>query len=329
MVEQWLIRENLPIDTLHDHAGEPRTLEGWLVKVIGGKNETLLGPRDSTTGEIIQVPVPLSPVIKSMPQRSCDGEKRHSYELPPKYQPAFSKKTYLTSPAKPVSSGQVSQSSAAARSSHNGSSNHRALASTISPPSYNSAVHSPQQRQQASTMRAVSPGLSSSSRNSSISTLPAMMVPPDVSFHITSPGLFTTAHMPITTPIPRNSSISSISSIDSIIRGVAQHTPSTSSGGSSTRSQLAAPPSVRCYKVTLSHVNLQATTELVGELIEKKTRNYVTLVQPDPIKLHRGKSQNHAYIKFTKKDDAEKAVRELRRFTFMGKQLDATLEVSR
>ena len=177
-----------------------------------------------------------------------------------------------------------------------------------------------QQRGQASLMTPVSPDTSSWSRSSSISTLPTMMVMPDMPLHSTKPGLFTTACAPITTFIPRNSSVSSNSTIDSLTHGIAQLTSPSSNSEHSSRLPSSASPPVRHYKVTLSHLPLQATTELVGELIEQKVRKYVTLVQPDPIKLQKFKGQSQASVKFLKKNDAEKAVRELQKF-------HATLEV--
>ena len=104
-------------------------------------------------------------------------------------------------------------------------------------------------------------------------------------------------------------------------------TPPSSISDNIPRFSTTASAPTRCYKVTIRNLSLEATKECVGELIEQKTRIYVPLVQPQPIKLQPHKGQFHAYVKFTHIDDAEKAVRGIRGLKFLGRPLQAILEI--
>lgn len=80
------------------------------------------------------------------------------------------------------------------------------------------------------------------------------------------------------------------------------------------------------HKVLVKNLSLDATEQLVYNLIEQNTRVYVPLVLPSPIVLHKDKGQFHAYIKFVDRSDAEKVVQQLDKSHFMGKKLQAALE---
>ena len=196
--------------------------------------------------------------------------------------------------------------------------NHRPLSSHVYPSGHHVQYsHGRQDLQQAPK----SPGASDSSGESVISVLPTSLGLPDtaaISAHKFGASV--------------SNSGTAYGSIGGSYMNMAGHssihvsTSSSSMSGSSAISTSAAQPPPKSYKVTIKNLSPHATVDMIGEVVEQKTRIYVPLVQPDPIKLRQFHGQLHAYVKFTQRDDAEKAVQCIRGFEFMSRALDARLE---
>lgn len=289
------------------------------MRATAGVNGLLRGPIDNATGFIRPSPVPQSSAIAPM---AWSSRSQGTHGSPSRPQPVSSNRRFSTVSNSHISSGQVAQSLVIGRSALLGTpASFRSVYATAG-----SALQ--QHYGQNYPNVPLSPGLSSSSSNSSISTLSTTtMINPDIPNHAGNSAFRSTPRVSGTVIACTLPSVPSISTPVSISQGVTQSpTPPSSISGSTSQEPMPALPPLGCYKLTVTNMSLHATKELVGALIEQKTRRYVTLLQPDPIRLRRFNRQLHAYINFTQRDDAEKAEREIRGFSFMGRQLHAILE---
>lgn len=170
----------------------------------------------------------------------------------------------------------------------------------------------------------MTPAFSSSSRNSSISTLSTMMMPPDVASFIATPT-FPTISGALGTPYgSRNPSFSNISVASTSLHSsgpILTPPPSVSEY----ESEPPSPASVHGYKVTIRNLSQDTTKERVYALVEEQTHAYVEMVQPEYIKLRQVHGQVHAFAEFIREKDAKKAVKQLQGQKFMGRTLQATL----
>ena len=280
-----------PLDPefVQGHSWKGCVLEAWLVRKNKGDHEEILGPVDHITGRLRPAPTPRR--LTRLPMTPVRGNYRS-----------------------PFNSHSIASSYGSSGDSTN------SMSSEGVPLSINT-TSSTQQRQRVQKF----PSTSSSSRNGSISssstTLSRDAYTAVSTFHTT----------PNTLGFPLASAYTNVSKrpavgYASLINAQRSTPPSSISENASQAFPTTSAPT-RYYKVTIRNLSLEATKERVGELIEQKTRIYVPLVQPHPIKLQPHKGQIHAYVKFTRKDDAEKAVRGIRGLRFLGRPLQAILEV--
>lgn len=315
----------LGLDLLHLHVWEDVwercLLNAWLLHSKAGKAGILRGPTDSATGSVRPLPVPCSPAIAPVAW-SSHGQRR--IEIPSGPRSAPSMKGYLTDPNGYSSQGQLTHSLAAVRIAPTGPSR-VAPGPTSFPSGYPAAGYAKQPHiGQVLPEMPMSPGPSDSLRNSSISALSTTVMLPEAP---TSDSSRMTPKVPNTAYVSGSLSVTGVPRTDNTALDYLQApTPPMFISDSIVHGTPPASSLSACYKVTITNLSLQATKELVGELVEQKTRIYVTLAQPDPIKLRKFKGQLHAYVKFTQKDDAETAVQRIRGFNFMGRTLYAMLE---
>lgn len=267
----------------------------------------LLGPFDDATGSMLEFPVPISPPIAPTMYR------RRRPTLPSGPPPAGAQSgntgsnyydsrghnVYASSAGMPVSADPISASS-------------EDPAGNI-PRHYAGFTYArPQQYVHGSPNLAMTPALYSSSRNSSVSTLSTMTVPLDI------------ANLSITPNGSRNLSLSNSSVTSATARGHDQNRNPPSSI-QEFDSKPSSPAAVHGYKITIRNLSQDATEERVYKLIEDNTHAFVKLIQPDSIVLRRVHGQLHAYVKFIRKEDAEKAVKHIHGLHFMERVLRATL----
>ena len=303
----------LSSDIMQGHQWDGCILEAWLAQQEAGAFEPLLGPINNATGSIRLPHGRQSTVMAAILQMI---HQQSSHQAPSMLQPTFSncnlRAAQINVPVTPRAPGRS------------------IYGPTSFPFSYPAGVYASQyQHGEDSPVVPISPDLSNSSRNSSISTLSTTTMLHDLPTHPAISALRTTPYA-LTAPV--NSTRLSRSSVlrteDRSQRISQAPTPSPSISGSTSQSSISALSPTECHKVTITNLSLQATKEVIGELVEQKTRRYVTLVQPNPIRLRSRRGQLHAYVSFVEKDDAERAVQQIRGFRFMGRQLHAILETA-
>lgn len=165
----------------------------------------------------------------------------------------------------------------------------------------------PQQYIHFSPSLSMTPAFCNSSRNSSVSTLSTTTVPLDI------------ADLAITPSGSRTLSLSKPS-----VRG---HDPNLTPPSSIHEygSKPSSPAAVHGHKISIRNLSQDVTEERLYRLIEDNTHAFVKLVQPDAIVLRRVHGQLHAYMKFIRKKDAEKAAQKIHGLHFMERVLRATL----
>ena len=125
----------------------------------------------------------------------------------------------------------------------------------------------------------------------------------------------------------RNPSVSSVSTASGSSHDYYQASHPSGSEGESIPSPLT-PISHTSgnFKVTIHNLSPHSTKEAVCDLVEQKSGKYVTLAQPEPIKIRKFKGQVHACIKFARKNDAEKTATGLEGFIYKSRKLHTVLE---
>lgn len=286
----------------HFWSSQGYSLNCHLSQRDGATVKRLLGPIDDATGKMLPMPVPISPPI-----------------VPTMYR--------RRGPALPSGPNPASVHNGSTGSNHSGSGSRNAYASSVGTPvsadslspfgedpnsniprRYTGVSYArPQQYVHGSPNLSMTPAFCSSSRNSSVSTLSTMTMPLDI------------AGLAITPSGSRNLSLSNPS--------VRNHYPNLTSPSSTHEhgSKPSSPAAVHGHKISIRNLSQDATEERLYRLIEDNTHAFVKLVQPDSIVLCRVHGQLHAYVKFIRKEDAEKAAQQIHGLHFMERVLRATL----
>lgn len=302
-------------------------LKAWLFRQSNIHCKLLDGPIDKVTGKILPEPkwenpalVPYNPITHS--QR---GPKTPTTYLP--VNAYYGSGINHTASTYYASQKRIMQPLPGAGHVPPSFPNY-ASSARMNPPSgsgYPGCV-SQKQSGQASLAMPISPVLSSSSRNSSISTLSTIMLP-DTSTYDTMPTFRSTPSKLDTPFTSRAGSFSGTSVASNTPRGYAQ-APTPPPSVSENASQPSTPTSqpAEHYNVTIRNLSPQATRDLVYKLLENNTRIYVELMQPDGLKLSKVTGSLRAQVKFTREEDAEKALENLHGHTFMNKKLHVSMD---
>ena len=177
----------------------------------------------------------------------------------------------------------------------------------------------------ASRTMPVSPGLSSSSRNSSIPVTSTMGLLPAT---LLDPIMRTPADVLHSRSMSNDTSLFNVSVPNKVAYADGQEWMySTSDGEFRSQHPMSTITAPLFYRVIIFNLNLQCTREDIGGLIEEKSCRYVPLMQPNPIELDRFNGQLHAIVKFVHEVHAKEAFQKIPGLKFMGKRLDATLEI--
>lgn len=290
-------------------------LNAYVLQQDGRRLVQLCGPIEIGTGQLLRAPVPLSPPIVPLTHR------QRGRMGPTGSHPASAQHDHANSSdysgrrrnVQPLAGGtflvvnsfdQVNEA-------------------PTSSPAGNAGVGHPLQQQSVQRSKALpmTPASWSSSRNSSVSTLSGMTIPPDVArFDVTL--TFSSLSSGLDTPYKsRNPGFSNLSVGSTTSRncGIIP-TPPPSAG-----LEHPSPAAIRGYKVTIRNLSQETTKERVYTLVEEKTSAFVQMIQPGYITLRQVHGQLHAYVKFIREKDAEKAVQKLHGYKFMGRTLQATL----
>ena len=105
--------------------------------------------------------------------------------------------------------------------------------------------------------------------------------------------------------------------------GNPQRTPALSPNRSDSQNSVRSLPHDEVYKISMRNVHVGATKEQLMLLLERKLGQWVRYDHPTMHTVHR---QRHVYVKFYREDYAERAVRNLNGFLFMGKRLQVQRE---